>query len=313
MVQGKLVSLSGNRNWVYHYAFNQTASPSGRRGRSTIGAISVAGNTDRGSVATATEAAATLRRGSAVAPPCISVSLFTLSTVPTSTAEAATEAAAKTGPSSEAAAAAEAAVSSTSISTAEAAPTFFVQEAARWSTGALAFLPVVADATATTSTAEAAAATAAAVRRSTPATIRMREAAGRPTIALPLLPIEANAATTSATASSSETTEATATTTAKATSGGSGVRVDRDAARHLLCPFFPLALIVHLHKLDCCTLFKGIAILDVREMAEEVLTAVARRDEAEAPVGPAGYAPRQSSGVALRHCSHVAESATTTA
>ena len=59
------------------------------------------------------------------------------------------------------------------------------------------------------------------------------------------------------------------------------------AAGHLLRTLLALALVERLHELDLGALDEALAVLDAREVAEEVLATVVRLDEAEALLVPA--------------------------
>ena len=64
-----------------------------------------------------------------------------------------------------------------------------------------------------------------------------------------------------------------------------------DAARHLLCALFALALVVLLHEEHLGSLTECVAILDRRKVAKKVLATVVGLDEAEALLVPTERRP----------------------
>ena len=182
-----------------------------------------------------------------------------------------------------------------SITTTEAFATpLLVGKPARCTAVARALLPIVANSAAATSAATVPTTTTevAATAAAATAAVIMRKPAGGATHALSLLPIvaytswpppHATAATESATVSGA-TEAAAATTTATTTS-----IINRDSTAHLLGPLLALALIIDLDELHRSSLLEGIAILDVGEVAEQILTTIFRGDETEATIGPAAH------------------------
>ena len=166
------------------------------------------------------------------------------------------------------------------VSATAATVTALVGEAARRPPVAASFLKVEADAGAGAATATAVSAAAIATAAATTiaaspsssvtAGIAVGEAAGRSPVAAPFLKVEAHlaAATAGAAASAAE------------------AAILGRAARHLSGAIVALVLIVGAGVLDLRALVHAVAVGDGGEVAEEVLAAVGRLDEAEATLVP---------------------------